>query len=690
MRAYKPSELTQLKRNLSQRRWRQAILLRGEQAWCTEQLSYLQQDINEPWHVLSTNEQLNHAQWPTHLHQILGQEHSNAAYDCFSGFFADKLAALSGTVSAGGLLVIIMPEDTSHFVDPGISKLVSYGYHTPATSHFWAWLEQQLSNTQFINVCQSVSFNALRPNWPTIHSETFASAQQHQQQVIERIKAVAKGPENCPLLISADRGRGKSSALGLAAAHLSGQAIILCAIQRRAVSSAFKHLALARGLPEPDDHIHHLDNLTYMPPDRVVQEQPQCDTLFVDEAATLPIPILKTLLKMYPRVVFASTLVGYEGSGRGYTLRFKKFLDKHYPSHSESLLHIPFRFANGDPLEQGISRLLALDSACNELALTDTSVVHKKISVTELLTKPELLKQVFALLVLAHYQTSTNDFRQLLDAPGQQLFITLHKDQLVGVALVMNEGGFDKDLANQIARGQRRPQGHLLAQSLAQLAGKGAIAQLHSARIVRIAIHPDAQHLGIGTALISYIEMACKRDHFDILGTSFGAYGALVQFWQRLGFHSLKLGFKRDHVSGEHSLLMAKALSNEGDAGLGPIIKQWQRDATYILPHFFANIGSDLTAKLLSENSDIDSENDDMEPLCRFARGELAFIHAFAPLMRFTSNNPAVLEQLDEQQQRLLAQLKAKNCTQIKHKHSKKQFNLLLMALVQSVIAQRL
>ncbi|WP_462156790.1 GNAT family N-acetyltransferase [Pseudoalteromonas sp. GB56] len=689
MRAYKQSELAQLKSELSSRRWRQAILLRGENAWCAEQLAYLQHDINEPWYVLSTNEQLNNSQWPLHLHQILGQEHANAAYDCFSGFFADKLAALSGTVSAGGLLVILMPEDTSHFIDPGINKLVSHGCDMPTRSHFWAWLELQLPETDFIWLCQSDPTSFALPQWSIECGESVASAQLDQQRAIASIMAVANGPANSPLLISADRGRGKSSALGLAAAQLRGKNIILCAIQRRAVSSAFKHLALAQGLLAPDDATQRLANLTYMPPDRVLKEQPACDILFVDEAATLPIPILKALLKIYSRIVFASTLIGYEGSGRGYTLRFKKFLDEHYPSHTECSLDIPFRFANGDPLEQGINMLLALDSACTDLKIEDTTVVHQEISVSELLADPTLLKQVFALLVLAHYQTSTNDFRQLLDAPGQQLFITLHNGQLVGVALVMHEGGFESDLAVQIAKGQRRPQGHLLAQSLAQLTGKSDVAQLHSARIVRIAIHPETQHLGLGTSLISHIELACQRDGVDILGTSFGAYGALVKFWKRCGFYTLKLGFKRDHVSGEHSILMAKALSHNGGSELTPLISRWQRDASDVLAHFFDGLDTDLKTTLLNESTHQNDDIDDLESLTRFVQGELAFIYAYAPLMRFINKNPSVLTRLDVQQRSLITQLQNETCTQIKHKHSKKQFNLLLMALVQSVIAQR-
>ncbi|MFP3454326.1 hypothetical protein R0K30_22220, partial [Bacillus sp. SIMBA_154] len=64
-----------------------------------------------------------------------------------------------------------------------------------------------------------------------------------QQQCIELIIKTANGRANRPLLINADRGRGKSAALGIAASKLSDKNILICSMQFRALHSSFKHLA---------------------------------------------------------------------------------------------------------------------------------------------------------------------------------------------------------------------------------------------------------------------------------------------------------------------------------------------------------------------------------------------------------------------------------------------------------------
>ncbi|MFY8275513.1 GNAT family N-acetyltransferase [Pseudoalteromonas sp. SSDWG2] len=686
MRAYKQSDLAALKTSLVKHRWRQAILLRGERAWCFEQLSYLRRDITEPWYILSRETALTDGQWPTHLHQILGQEHANVVYDCFSGFYADKLAALSGTVQAGGILVMLLPEDTSCFLDPGIEKFLSHGYSAPEYSLFWRWLEHTLPNTSFISICQSASETVQLPNCSdSCASQPYTPGAQ-QQQAIDEIIDTACASTTRPLLISADRGRGKSAALGIAAAKLSDKKIILCAIQRKAVSSAFKHLAQHCEAHRYDDGVNHLENLTFMPPDRVLAEQPACDVLFVDEAATIPVHILKRLLLLYPRVVFASTLAGYEGSGRGYTLRFKTYLDKHYPLHRECSLTEPFRFAPNDPLEQGINQLLILDAANSSVDINTSTVRYQHCTINELVENSALLKEVFALLVLAHYQTSANDFRQLLDAPGQRIYLALQGQQLVGVALVMLEGDFPLQLAAEVAQGKRRPQGHMLIQSLATLAGEAKIAALKGARVSRIAIHPSVHHLGLGSALIAYIEKDLIDLNVDIFGTSFGAHASLVQFWQRAGMKTVKLGFKKDHVSAQHSILMVKTLSRYASDTLTSLYVMWQRDLPEVLAYFFPHISNKLKDKLEKECTHSDCLLDDANTLERFLKGELSFIQLYAPLKRYLAASQQRIHALPQAQQDFIEQLYTQNNASIMSVYSKKQFQSALMTLVEIIV----
>lgn len=115
-------------------------------------------------------------------------------------------------------------------------------------------------------------------------------------------------------------------------------------MQFRALHSSFKHLASALDI-EYQAGDKHIANMHYVAPDQLLNEQPQCDLLLIDEAAAIPVPILIKILHLYPRVVFSSTMIGYEGNGRGYILKFTRYLKTHFKNMRSISLEQPIRFA---------------------------------------------------------------------------------------------------------------------------------------------------------------------------------------------------------------------------------------------------------------------------------------------------------------------------------------------------------
>ncbi|WP_278404477.1 GNAT family N-acetyltransferase [Pseudoalteromonas ruthenica] len=686
MRAYKQSELASLLSGLTQRRWRQLLLLRGEPSWCAQQLQYLQQDTGSDWLTLSKSNHCVDNQWPEHLHQVLGQEHSFVAYDCYSGFYADKVAAAAGTVKAGGLMVVMLPENTHDFVDPGINKILPYGHPQPESCLFWRWFEQQLADCKPLSLCQSAQTHQALTYQSLAYTTASSQDYSEQEQAIELIIKTATGRAHRPLVLSADRGRGKSAALGISAAKLPDKDIILCAIQRRSLDSVFKHLAEQAQLDA--DNGNQLANVRFMPPDKLISEQPQCDVLFVDEAATIPIPILKQLLALYPRVVFASTMAGYEGSGRGYTLRFLDFLKKAYKNHRTFNMVTPIRFANGDPLEQSINRLLLLDMHTPVPAqrVDNSEVELLKVPAHSLLTDAALLEQCFSLLVLAHYQTSANDLRQLLDAPSQHLYICRDGAKVIGVALVSMEGELDQDISSSIAIGQRRPQGHLLAQSMINMSGDAQLGQLSYARIVRIAVVPELHHQGLGHLLLSFIEEDLRQSHVAVIGTSFGAHAALLAFWQSANYHTIKLGSKRDHVSGEHSVLMVKSLNSLGASSVAALHQRWCQDMPLLLSHCFNDIAPKLTLQLLKEAPTRPLTEADRLCLTRFVNNEIPLNLCYRALYRAIAGNWSLLFNVDDEAQVLILHTLGINKRVVDLQQSKKQTNKVLIALASRIL----
>ena len=422
MQDFKPYNeyLTALCNELVIAKHRQLVIVQGSETWCYQ---FANQLALKNTYVFSSNSLLANSEFPKHAHQILGQEFHHAIFDGFSGLYADKLAALAGTVKAGGVLILLLPDDDK-WQDPALTSITSYGEeikHSFFNQRFFAKLK-------------------LQPHYFTEHSVPIyqlvspANAEinyQPQQACVEQIIKTATGRANRPLVISADRGRGKSAALGLAAACLQDKKILICATQAKAVQTSFKHLAAELGVSK-EQNCKQLANLSYIAPDTLLNEKPDCDLLFVDEAAAIPVPMLLQILKSYPRIVFASTMVGYEGNGRGYTLRFLHYLRSQYKSLKAVTLDEPIRFAKHDPLEHSLRELLLLDAKYLDTQ-SCKSYQFENIRKEQLIDDEQLLSQIMALLALAHYQTTVNDLRQLLDAPELQLSICKQENALKAV-----------------------------------------------------------------------------------------------------------------------------------------------------------------------------------------------------------------------------------------------------------------
>ncbi|KZX01258.1 hypothetical protein JL49_07205 [Pseudoalteromonas luteoviolacea] len=589
MQDSKLSNLPTLLGELKQARHRQILLLCGSRKWGIAQYKAIIRDNNAL--ALSNDAQFEQAIWPQHLHQILGQEFQFVCYDGYSGIVPNKLTAAAGTVQAGGLLILLLPvlDTLKQWCDPALEKWLSEG-ETPSSSPFLVRLAKLITQHHVWLISEQAN-NDLPEHYIAPPTSLNLAPQAHSLASI--IKWLSHKTA-APVLLSADRGRGKSTVLGLIAAHYKKQNIVICAQQRRAVQNSFKHLAIELGIPEPSMQQNSLHNLTYIPPDTLLAAQPDIDILLIDEAAAIPVPMLKQLLTCSPKVVFASTLVGYEGNGRGYTLRFQNHLQKHYPNYLSLHLEEPIRYANNDPLENQMRLLFALDSEYDAPSkILPTSIQYQSVARADLLNDETLLRQVFALLVLAHYQTSVNDLRQLLDSPSNRLFIATQADHLVGVCLVNIEGNLDEALATQIALGTRRPAGHMMAQQLAQLQGDTAFITHKGARIVRIAVAPTAQQQGVGQALIGFT-MQQLRDQVSYFGSSFGAQAKLLRFWQKLGFEAVKLGYKQDKSSGEFAVLV---VHQDTPLNIPAIRTQFKSQLFFDLPDLYL----DLPWKLVYE-----------------------------------------------------------------------------------------
>ncbi|EOA6593514.1 tRNA(Met) cytidine acetyltransferase TmcA [Vibrio vulnificus] len=533
--------------------WRVGVVLKGPDNWQTALVQGLLSE-QSPRSIFVMGEGIASADGVTQCvsvkqgQRLLGQECQLLVVDCRKQFDANSFSAACGALCGGGMLLLLASEQAAN---------------TP-----WEqWLTGQFE--QLIQMgCDGITHQPVWLPLPTNATARFAQ----QQQAVEHVHHVVTGHRKRPLLLTADRGRGKSSALGIASGQLMKtrkMRILLTAPTSAAVEPVFHHAQ-----SQLDDVVWQQSKsklesenavLEFVAPDDLLQRLPKCDLLLIDEAAAIPLPMLKRMVEHYHRAVLSSTIHGYEGCGRGFTAKFLPWLQSQRPGMKHLHLNTPIRWLPDDPLELWLNDTFLLNA---ELPTPENVVLEnlalRLVDKSELLAQPARLRACFALLVNAHYQTSPNDMMQLLSDPNCQLWLAECNSDVLGCLLTVEEGGLESALITQVQLGQRRPSGHLIAISLANHLGLKAAAQQRSLRVMRIAVHPQYQSLGVGQAMLVQLEQQLEPQ-VDFLSTSFGATESLVRFWLHSQYRPVRVGFSRDAASGCHAVMMVKPLTSRAE-----------------------------------------------------------------------------------------------------------------------------
>lgn len=461
------------------------------------------------------------------------------------------------------------------------------------------------------------------------HEQTYMSLRSETRRVIDELTLTAEQREAvlitltalrreafCAVSLCALRGRGKSSALGLVAITLllEGEAeVVVTAPSRYAVEGLFARAqealeCLGEVMREGEGEVISARGvIRYHPPQSLWRREVNPRALLVDEAAALPVPLLERVLEGRPKIVFATTTQGYEGAGRGFSLRFRPLLQRRVRKLYEPKLTSPLRWGEGDPLEAWMMRALMLDVDVH-LGSRDLDLSryhHQEITRDELAVDQGLLREIFGLLVHAHYQTQPSDLWRILDAPQ----LTLHAlrdsepsprhPRVIAVSLVSLEGGLTSERAAELYEGRVRARGQLFAANLSLHLDCEEGATLKLARVVRIAALPTQQGRGAGSRLLEEVAQMMRERGVDLIGSSFGSTDRLARFWLRARFTPLRVGVKQNHTSGERSLLVARALSDRGERTLERLAAEALTDLPHQLLGPLAQLDPELTRLIL-------------------------------------------------------------------------------------------
>jgi len=577
---------------------------------------------------------------PSKADELLGTTREIVVLDCHEDFSANTLGQVTGAVDGGGLLVVLtppldeIPDQLDALVDqvavppfdrsavgnrfrqrlfetltthPGIAIATVETDGTPEAS-LSVTVERDGLSHPAIEQSRSAPNPSTRTDtpFPTVAFEACLTAD--QARAVAHLAALSE-PGHA-VVLEADRGRGKSSAAGLAAGSLAaaGRDVLVTAPAFDNTAALFTRaerlldqlgvLSTAANTAQPRLSTTTDGRIRFRTPPEATALASEVDIVIADEAAAIPVDLLEDLLAA-PSVAFCTTVHGYEGTGRGFDVRFRDRLAESEHTVDAIELHEPIRYARGDPVESWLFRTLLLDAQppVDQLAAgaTPETVSYRQLTADELADDEQLLRSVFGLLVVAHYRTEPTDLVRLLDAPNLQIRALEHDGHVVSVAVLAREGGLDADLRAAMYEGQR-VRGNMLPDVLTSQLRDEAAAEPVGYRVMRIATHHAVRSGGLGSQLLDrcYEEFG---ETVDWLGVGYGATPQLLDFWRSNGYRTVHLSITANDRSGEHSALMLRPCSAAGQA-LTDRHVDWFRDR---IGTMLSDMLSDLDAAVVRE-----------------------------------------------------------------------------------------
>ncbi|KAJ2578478.1 N-acetyltransferase 10, partial [Coemansia sp. RSA 1836] len=391
--------------------------------------------------------------------------------------------------------------------------------------------------------------------------------------VMTFVDAISEKSLRATVALTAGRGRGKSAALGLAlaAAIAYGYSNIFVTSPSpenlktlfQFVFAGFDALGFAEHAdydivqstnPEFRDAVvrvnvfrKHRQTIQYIQPQDAFTLA-QAELVVIDEAAAIPLPLVRRLMGPY-LVFMASTINGYEGTGRSLSLKLiaqlreqaRGFVSGGSGGSSgsggrtlkEVALEEPIRYSAGDATEQWLNKLLCLDATvggraaaggCPHPSECELYWVNRDSLFSYHPVSETFLQRLVALFVASHYKNSPNDLQLMSDAPAHQVFVLLPPIDPAAASLpeplcaiqVCLEGEISRQaVMNALGRGERS-EGDLIPWLVAQQYQDEDFAALSGARVVRIATHPDYAGMGYGSRALDQLRGFYQGQFFSM------------------------------------------------------------------------------------------------------------------------------------------------------------------------------
>ncbi|XP_051512314.1 RNA cytidine acetyltransferase-like [Myxocyprinus asiaticus] len=386
--------------------------------------------------------------------------------------------------------------------------------------------------------------------------------------VLKFIEAISEKTLRSTVALTAARGRGKSAALGLAiagAVAFGYSNIFVTSPSPDNLHTLFEFIFKGFDALQYQEHMdyeiiqslnpefnkavvrvnifrEHRQTIQYIHPADAVKLG-QAELLVIDEAAAIPLPLVKKLLGPY-LVFMASTINGYEGTGRSLSLKLIQQLRQQSADSQQNLsaenrntstarlaaarslhevtLHESIRYGPGDHVEKWLNELLCLDclsipriiSGCPLPQTCDLYYVNRDTLFCYHKASETFLQRLMALYVASHYKNSPNDLQMLSDAPAHHLFCLLPPvpptqntlPEVLAVVQVCLEGEISRQsIISSLSRG-KKASGDLIPWTVSEQFQDPDFGGLSGGRVVRIAVNPDYQGMGYGSCALQLLQ----------------------------------------------------------------------------------------------------------------------------------------------------------------------------------------
>eukprot|EP00088_Acartia_fossae_P056673 TRINITY_DN6600_c0_g1_i3.p1 TRINITY_DN6600_c0_g1~~TRINITY_DN6600_c0_g1_i3.p1 ORF type:complete len:1013 (-),score=323.42 TRINITY_DN6600_c0_g1_i3:32-3070(-) len=553
-------------------------------------------DVNEddPFELFIASTNIRYAYYHE-THKILGNTYGMCVLQDFEALTPNLLARTIETVEGGGAVVILLKGVSSlkqlYTMTMDVHSRYRTESHKDVVNRFnerfilslannpaSLFLDDQLNilpiSSHIKNLEKCPPGNAPASDHEPELSELKSSLQDTQpvgslvnccrtldqaRALLKFVEAISEKTLRSTVSLTAARGRGKSAALGLAIAAAVGfgySNIFVTSPSPENLHTLFDFVFKGFDALNYEEHLDyelvqstnpefnkavvrvnifhdHRQTIQYIHPGDAGKLS-QAELVVIDEAAAIPLPLVKQLLGPY-LVFMASTINGYEGTGRSLSLKLLEQLRQQSNrlgvtaneggvaarTLHECELKESIRYRNGDNVESWLNSLLCLEAStpplgggtplpqdCN-LYYINRDTLFSYHSASE-----EFLHRIMALFVASHYKNSPNDLQMLSDAPAHHIFCLLGPispsstalPEVLCVVQVCLEGEISKgSIMAGLQRGQRAS-GDLIPWTMAQQFQDDNFPQLSGARVVRIATHPEYQRMGYGTRALQLLQ----------------------------------------------------------------------------------------------------------------------------------------------------------------------------------------